>query len=116
MFNLNELEEKIIKWRKVRKLDTQDPKDAFMKLSEEFGEIAQAMNKKDEALLEDAVGDTLVCLIGLCNTKNINLTDCLNVSWNEIKDRKGMLKDGLFVKYDDLLPEEQKELDKSIED
>ena len=115
MFNLNELETKIIKWCEVRKLDTQEPKDAYMKLSEEVGEIAKAMNKKDEALLADAVGDTLVCLIGLCKTKNINITDCLNIAWNEIKDRKGMLKDGLYVKYDDLLPKEQKELDDSIE-
>lgn len=32
-------------------------------------------------------------------------------AYNEIKDRKGMMKDGSFVKYEDLSPEEQAELD-----
>lgn len=32
-------------------------------------------------------------------------------AYNEIKDRKGMMKNGSFVKYEDLSPEEQAELD-----
>lgn len=32
-------------------------------------------------------------------------------AYNEIKDRKGMMKDGSFVKYEDLSPEEQALLD-----
>ena len=116
MYDLKELEEKILNWRKVRRLDSQEPKDAFLKLAEEFGEISQALNKQDDLLLADAIGDTMVCLIGLANAKNLELGWCLQVAWEDIKDRRGMLKDGIFVKYRDLLPEEQKLLDESIKD
>ena len=39
------------------------------------------------------------------------VTECLQSAYNEIKDRKGMMIDGTFVKYEDLTPEQQKELD-----
>lgn len=39
------------------------------------------------------------------------VTECLQTAYNEIKDRKGMMIDGTFVKYDDLTPEQQKTLD-----
>lgn len=38
-----------------------------------------------------------------------NLAECLEMAWNEIKDRKGLVVDSIFVKYDDLT-EEQKAL------
>lgn len=31
-----------------------------------------------------------------------NLTECANIAWNEIKDRKGELIEGVFVKESDL--------------
>ena len=40
------------------------------------------------------------------------LEEAFESAYNEIKDRKGMLKDGSFVKYEDLSPEEQALLDK----
>lgn len=40
------------------------------------------------------------------------VTECLQTAYNEIKDRKGMMINGTFVKYDGLTPEQQKELDK----
>lgn len=33
-----------------------------------------------------------------CNLLNINLTECVNLAWNEIKDRKGNTIDGTFIK------------------
>jgi hypothetical protein len=35
---------------------------------------------------------------------------CLKIAWDEIKDRKGMMIDGLFVKWENLTPEQQGEL------
>ena len=37
--------------------------------------------------------------------------DCLEVAYNEIKDRKGMMIHGSFVKYDDLSPVDKAVLD-----
>ena len=41
-----------------------------------------------------------------------NLAECLEMAWNEIKDRKGLVVDGVFIKFDDLT-EEQKALFKN---
>lgn len=39
----------------------------------------------------------------------LDLVECLEMAWNEIKDRKGLVVDGVFIKFDDLT-EEQKAL------
>jgi hypothetical protein len=51
---------------------------------------------------DDGIGDTLVVLILLCEMANTNLTTCLAKAYNEIKDRKGEMIDGKFVKEEDL--------------
>ncbi|QSZ38483.1 pyrophosphatase [Actinobacillus pleuropneumoniae] len=38
----------------------------------------------------------------LAINKEINLESCLSLAWQEIKDRKGRMIDGVFVKEDDL--------------
>ena len=114
MYDLNQLEKNVITWRKNRGLDQSTSKDAFMKTAEEFGEIAQALNKQNDELLMDAIGDTLVCLVGLAASKNMTLGECLHYAYEEIKDRRGMLKDGLFVKYKDLSRADQIELDERL--
>ena len=89
MYDLNQLEKNVITWRKNRGLDQSTSKDAFMKTAEEFGEIAQALNKQNDELLMDAIGDTLVCLVGLAASKNMTLGECLHYAYEEIKDRTG---------------------------
>lgn len=47
----------------------------------------------------DALGDVLVTLIVGSSTAGISLVECLNLAYNEIKDRRGFLSpDGKFVK------------------
>lgn len=113
---LSQLVDKVLQWRADRKLNDQTIGKAFEKLVEEVGEISEALEIDNEALLVDAIGDTLVCLIGLCQVSNLKLDGCLAYAYNEIKDRKGLLKEGLFVKYDDLTAEEQQQLDLRIRD
>jgi NTP pyrophosphatase (non-canonical NTP hydrolase) len=70
-----------------------------MKAVSEIGELADALNKHDLSGIKDGVGDVLVCLINMCALLDINLTDCLQLAYNEIKDRKGtLLPNGVFVK------------------
>lgn len=48
---------------------------------------------------EDAVGDTVVCLINACALADVDLVDCLNGAYHQIKDRRGTMRaDGIFVK------------------
>lgn len=77
-------------------------KTQFMKVAEELGELAEGINKGKPEQVKDSLGDVLVTLILLAEDLNLNLLDCLNSAWNEIKDRKGEVKDGSFVKEEDL--------------
>ena len=77
-------------------------KTQFMKVVEELGELAEGINKDKSEQVKDSLGDVLVTLILLAEDLNLNLLDCLNSAWNEIKDRKGEVKNGSFVKEEDL--------------
>ena len=51
---------------------------------------------------KDAVGDILVVLTIYCQQKGWSIAECFQMAWNEIKDRKGKMVDGSFVKEEDL--------------
>ena len=80
----------------------ENTKTQFMKVTEELGELAEGINKDKPEQVKDSLGDVLVTLILLAEDLNLNLLDCLNSAWNEIKDRKGEVKNGSFVKEEDL--------------
>ena len=49
--------------------------------------------------VRDCYGDVLVTLIVGAACADVNVTECLEQAYNEIKDRKGYLRaDGVFVK------------------
>lgn len=77
-------------------------KTQFMKVTEELGELAEGINKDKPEQIKDSLGDVLVTLILLAEDLNLNLLDCLNSAWGEIKDRKGKVIEGSFVKEADL--------------
>lgn len=83
-------------------VSSDNAKTQFMKVTEELGELAEGINKGKPEQVKDSLGDVLVTLILLAEDLNLNLLDCLNSAWNEIKDRKGEVKDGSFVKEADL--------------
>ena len=47
------------------------------------------------------IGDMIVVLINIAERNNITIEDCLEQAWNDIKDRKGKMIDGIFVKEGD---------------
>ena len=94
------LEIEILRWSEARKIiPNSTPEAQFMKAVSEIGELADALNKHDMDGIKDGVGDVLVCLINMCALLDISMTDCLQLAYNEIKDRKGtLLPNGVFVK------------------
>ena len=75
------------------------------KTLEEVGELLEAatllslFNKGEALSYKDAIGDILVTLIIGCACEKIDITECLELAYNEIKDRTGHLReDGVFVK------------------
>jgi NTP pyrophosphatase (non-canonical NTP hydrolase) len=95
-----ELEAKVVEWSKARQIiPNSTPQAQFLKAVSEIGELADAVNKRDLPATKDAVGDSLVCLINMCALLDITMTECLELAYNEIKDRKGtLLPSGIFVK------------------
>lgn len=72
----------------------------YVKLMEEAGELAKSISKGKD--IKDDIGDMLVVLINIAERNGVSLTECLETAWEEIKDRKGKMIDGVFVKEDDL--------------
>lgn len=97
--NFDDLYEKVIQWGVDKGiLDKADAKAQMLKCMAEVGELADGVAKGDIDEIIDGVGDVMVTLILLCNIKEINLTYCLKTAYEEIKNRKGIMQDGVFVK------------------
>ena len=92
----------IKQWAIDRNLHTADPTKQMLKLVEEFGELGEAMAKGNGGLFVDAIGDMYVVMTILAMQKGFDIEDCINIAYNEIKDRKGKMIDGVFVKESDL--------------
>lgn len=100
--NLQETTKLIEQWAKDRNLHTADPTKQTLKLGEEFGELCQGLAKNKTALVIDSIGDMFVVLTILSMQLGINIEDCAEIAYNEIKDRKGKMINGVFVKQSDL--------------
>ena len=100
--NNNEVIEKIQDWIRDRNLHTQDPRIQMCKTMEELGELAKAINKNDHNQQIDGIGDVVVTLICVAMQLDLDFKFCIEYAYNEIKDRKGKLVNGTFVKESDL--------------
>jgi NTP pyrophosphatase (non-canonical NTP hydrolase) len=95
-----ELEMKTIQWGEARGIvQNSTPYAQAQKTQEELNELFDAIVKQDKDAMKDAYGDILVTLIMGCACADVDLVSCLELAYNEIKDRKGYLNvDGVFVK------------------
>ena len=93
--------EKLIgQWHKDRNLiDGSTDKDQYMKLIQEAGELSDSLCKGKD--ISDDIGDMLVVLINIMVRNNLTINECLSVAYSDIKDRKGKMIDGVFIKEGD---------------
>ena len=93
--------EKLIgQWHKDRNLiNGSSDKDQYLKLIQEAGELSDSLCKGKD--IRDDVGDMMVVLINIMVRNNLTINECLSVAYNEIKDRKGKMIDGVFIKEGD---------------
>lgn len=94
-------------WADTRGLKQADPKIQWMRITEEVGEIRDVLLKptkftEPQAALKDAIGDTLVTIIVLAHQLDLDVTECLDIAYEEIKNRNGKMINGTFVKEEDL--------------
>lgn len=99
---MDELITKVEQWAKDKGLDQADSSKQMLKTIEEIGEVAASLARKDEYGLRDGIGDVVVTLIILAMQNDMDLYECLNQAYNEIKGRTGKMVDGVFVKSSDL--------------
>ena len=52
----------------------------------------------DEIINSNRIYFSLAYLNDICTKLNLDLTECANIAWNEIKDRKGNTINGTFIK------------------
>lgn len=99
---MQNLTEKIRTWATERNLHNADPNKQMLKLFEEVGEIASGMAKGNPDEVKDGIGDAVVVLTILSMQLGTSLEECTEIAYNEIKDRKGKLVDGVYIKDVDI--------------
>ena len=98
------LQEKVIQWAKDRNIfENSNAIKQISKTQEELYETLTALRELEqgkESILDvaDGIGDMLVTIILLAEMVGLNSVDCLADAYEEIKNRKGKMVDGLFVK------------------
>ena len=98
MENLVEL---IKQWHHDRNLiNGSTDKDQYLKLIQEAGELSDSICKGKD--IKDDIGDMMVVLINIMARNQLTMEECLEVAYGDIKDRKGKMIDGVFVKESDL--------------
>lgn len=123
--NLEALESNVHQWSSARGI-----------LEQSSFEKQMAKYEEEKREMMDAIGDQIVCLLNanflteskanqisikakacrlkdVCEFLRIDFDECLGMAWDAIKDRKGLMIDGLFVKYENLDAEAQKLCDQN---
>lgn len=108
MYELTHHFELIRRWAEARNLiDGSDSFRQMTKLVEEMGELAHGIAKNRPSEIMDGIGDMVVVLTILAAQNGVDIEQCIALAWDEIKDRKGRMVDGIFVKEADLVRADQ---------
>ena len=89
----------VLEWAENKDLIHEEnaPKQ-LIKLQEEVGELCSAYLKGNKAEQIDAIGDIRVVLTILAEQLNLDIDTCFDIAYNEIKNRKGVTKNGTFIR------------------
>jgi NTP pyrophosphatase (non-canonical NTP hydrolase) len=100
---MSDWKDRIKQWASDRNLiEGSSPFIQLGKLSEECDELSFALlgyaSKGLKHDIKDAIGDIQVVLAVMCAQLGIDVDECREIAWEQIKDRKGKMVDGVFVK------------------
>jgi NTP pyrophosphatase (non-canonical NTP hydrolase) len=68
------------------------------KTEEEVQELRDAIEANDIDEAKDAIGDVYVTLVLHSQMWGLSMDECIDQAWSQIKDRKGRMINGVFVK------------------
>ena len=92
---LEQYESMIKQWHIDRNLiDGATDKDQVCKLIQEVGELSDSVCKGRD--VSDDIGDCIVVLINIAVRNGLTLEQCMAQAYNDIKDRKGRMVDGIM--------------------
>ena len=95
--NIERLITQVEHWHMERNLiDGATDKDQVCKLIQEVGELSDNVCKERD--VADDIGVIMVVLINIAKRNGLPLAHCLAVAYADIKDRKGKMVDGIFIK------------------
>lgn len=96
---LGELVALIQNWAWDRNLiDGSTTNAQMLKLMEEVGELAGGVCKGKVDVIKDSIGDVFVVLTIIAAQMGWSIEECVQAAYAEIKDRKGRMIQGVFVK------------------
>ena len=91
----------VIDWANDRNIiNGSTVKDQTLKLVSEVGELADNVAKGRCPI--DDIGDCMVVLSIIAEMSGLTMAQCLEHAYNDIKNRKGRMTNGVFVKEGDL--------------
>ena len=97
--NFAQFEAMVLNWADERGILAKANTEAQMlKTGSEFGELCDAVAERDLDGVRDGIGDVLVTLILQAHMQGLTVVECLAHAWDQIKDRKGKMVGGVFVK------------------
>ena len=106
--------EAIRQWRNIRGVGMEENSPLDKRLQSQFNRIQQEVTEIHEAItledwdeFKDAIGDTIVTLINTAAIAGYNAEDCLKGAFDIIELRKGINKNGSFVRYAKLTDDEK---------
>lgn len=101
---MDELTARILGWAHDRNLiEGSTVEKQFVKLVEEVGELAAGLARGKTEVVDDALGDIMVIAIIMCAQRRRTPPEILEAVWDIIKDRKGRMVDGVFIKENDAM-------------
>jgi NTP pyrophosphatase (non-canonical NTP hydrolase) len=99
---MNLLTDLIEDWARNKEIDQARPEKQMLKLMEEVGELAQGLAKDNLDQVVDSIGDVYVVLTILSMQLGLDIRECVEEAYEEIKGRQGRMVNGVFVKQEDL--------------
>lgn len=97
--NLEDYLEMIANWGHARNIiHGSTPKAQVIKTLEECVELIAAIHHNNTDEIADAMGDIIVTLVMISEQTEIPIIEAVIRAYEEIKDRKGTMRDGIFYK------------------
>lgn len=95
-----DVELKVLRWGEARGIVKNGTAiGQAIKTAEEVNELLAGINKGSITEVKDALGDVWVTMVMVAAILDLNLVDCFEHAYEQIKDRKGHLgADGVFYK------------------